>query len=178
MALDVTVGGAGADSFDTLVNFKTYAGSIGFSLAGREDAQLEVALRRGAQYLTRAYRGRWKGYRFTSAQALPWPRAAGGGGIIDEDGYEIPVDAIPRQVKEAQFEATILVLQGIDLLPRQERGGAVQSKAVKAGPVSTETVFRSDAPTRDRILSIDGLLAGVIESQPGATAGSGTLIRS
>lgn len=190
MALDDTVGGVNADSYASLDAFKTYADSVGYSYAGKGDTDIEIAMRKAAQYLDRSYRGKWKGFRSDREQALAWPRTSNSDlpvnfltpsftvGVIDEDGYEIPTNVIPKQVKEAQFEATMLVLDGIDMLPRYERGNAVESKTVKAGPVSTQTTWKSGAPNRDRFLTIEGLLAGLAEGQPGATSGSGTLVRA
>lgn len=191
MALDATVGGASADSYGTLAEFKAYADATGFIYTSvYTDDAIEVAMRKAAHYLDRAYRRRWKGFRSDRDQSLAWPRTSNADlpvnfltpsftvGVIDEDGYEIATNIVPRQVKEAQYEAAILSLQNVDLLPRLQRGNAVESKSVKAGPVSTETTYRSDAPVRDRFLAIEGLLAGLCWGQPGQTAGSGRLVRS
>ena len=192
MALDATVGGAAADSFFTLVEFKAYADSIGFVYTSvYADDVIEQSVRKGTQYLERGYRTRWKGFRTDRDQALAWPRTgdANNGpsnyitpsytvGIIDADGYEIATNIIPRQVKEAGYELTILSLQGVDLLPRLQRGGAVESKKVKAGPVETETTYATSAAVRDRFLGIEGLLDGLVTSHPGGGLVSGRIVRS
>lgn len=190
MALDATVGGSSSDSYDTLVNFKAYADSVGYDYSAKSDAVIEIAMRKGAQYLDRAYRGKWQGFRSDRDQSLAWPRTANADlpvnfltpsftvGVIDEDGYEIATNVIPTQVKQAQFEAAMLSLDDVDLLPRYERGNSIESETVKAGPVSAQTTYRSDAPSRDRFLTIEGLLKGLTKGQPGASSGSGSLVRA
>lgn len=190
MALDTTVGGPNADSYGTLAEFKAYADSIGFVYTSHTDATIEIHMRKGTQYLDRAYRGKWKGFRTDRDQALAWPRSSSQDlpvnfltpsfttGVIDEDGYEIPSNTIPKQVKQAEYEATIISLGGTDLLPTYARGNAIKRKKVKAGPVESDTEYADGAPTRDRYLKIEGLLYGLVNGQPGATAGSGMLIRA
>ena len=191
MALDATVGGANADSYATLAEFKSYADSIGFIYTSvYTDPVIEVAMRKATQYLDRAYRGKWKGFRTDRDQALAWPRTSSQNlpvnyltpsfttGVIDDDGYEIPSNIIPKQVKQAEYEAAIISLGGSDLLPNYPRGNAVKRKKVKAGPVETETEYMNGASARDRYLTIEGLLYGHTNGQPGATSGSGTLIRA
>lgn len=190
MALDTTVGGASADSYGTLDEFKTYADSIGYDYSGSSDSAIEIAMRKATQYLDRAYRGKWKGFRSDRDQALAWPRTANSDlpvnfltpsftvGVIDEDGYEIATNVIPKQVKQAEYEAAMLSLGNVDLLPRYERGNAVKSKRVKAGPVETETTWKDGAPDRDRFLTIEGLLRGLTIGQPGAASGTGRLVRA
>ncbi len=190
MALDPTVGGPNSDSYDTLENFKLYADSIGYDYSSHQDTVIEQKMRLATQYLDRAYRTRWKGFRTDRDQALAWPRSSDSNeqknyltpsftaGVIDEDGYEIPPNVVPKQVKYAQFEATFMSLNGVDLLPRQERGNAIKKESDKAASVETEIEYQSGAPTRDRHLTIEGLLAGITLSQPGMPTVSGQLVRS
>lgn len=190
MALDATVGGASSDSYATLADFKAYADKVGYDYSAKTDDVIEIAMRKGTQYLDRAYRTRWKGFRTDRNQALAWPRTANTDlpvnfltpsftvGVIDEDGYEIPTNVIPKQVKEAEYEATFLSLDGVNLLPRYERGNAIKRQRAKAGPVESETEYQSGAPARDRFLTIEGLLAGLATGQPGSTSGSGSLVRA
>jgi hypothetical protein len=192
MALDATVGGSSSDSYATLAEFEAYAASIGFVYSPTyTDAQLEQAMRKATQYIDRAYRGRWKGFRSDRDQALAWPRTgdANNGpsnyltpsytvGIIDEDGYEIATNVVPDRVKEAQYEATKLIVAGTDLLPLLTRGGATESERVKAGPVETETKYAASASVRDRVLQIEGLLQGLVNGHPGGGMQSGRIVRS
>lgn len=192
MALDATVGGSAADSMITLAEFKAYADSIGFVYASvYTDDVIEQSVRKGTQYMVRGYRTRWKGFRTDYSQTMPWPRTGDSNngpsnyltpsytvGVIDADGYEIASNVIPAQVKEAGYELTILSLQGVDLLPRLQRGGAIESKRVKAGPVETETTYATSAAVRDRFLDVEGLLDGLVNSHPGGGLVSGRIVRS
>jgi hypothetical protein len=149
------------------------------------DAAKEAALRRGWQYIENAYRGRWKGARTVREQALAWPRMASvelsasstDGAIYDQDGWYIESDEIPTQVKYANAEAALLVLQGVDLEPRLARSGDIKRKKVKAGPVETETEYGESASVRDRITTIEGYLSGLITSAPGAAFGQVPAVR-
>lgn len=191
MALDSTVGGSSADSYGDLDGFKAYADAIGFVYTSvYTDDAIETAMRKATMYLDRAYRGKWKGFRTDRDQALAWPRSSSQDlpvnfltpsfttGVIDEDGYEIPSNTVPERVKKAQYEATILSLQGTDLLPTYARGNDIRRKRVKAGPVESETEYNSSASARDRYLAIEGLLYGLVTGQPGQSAGSGFLVRA
>lgn len=187
MALDATIGGTNADSFATLAEFQAYCGTIGFVLTSYTDEVQEVALRKAAFYLNRSYRRYWRGYRVTSTQSMEWPRrsfpdnhfsdAIGFNGILDDSGFEIPITVIPQEVKEAQYEAAILSLGGVNLEARLERGGAVQSKSVSAGPVSSTTTWAANASARDRFTTIEGLLSAYVTGHPGGGMGSGTVSR-
>lgn len=189
MALDTTVSGSDSDSYATLAEFKAYADAIGFDYSGSADAALEIALRKGARYLDRAYRGRWKGFRTDGTQALAWPRTADERmatnyltpaftvGVVDEDGYELAANAVPQRVKDAQCEATILILGGTDPLSTLTRGGMVHSEEVSAGPVSSKTTWRAGAPGGDRYRQIEGLLSGLVNSHPNAGVGSARIMR-
>lgn len=42
----------------------------------------------------------WKGVKYTAAQALAWPRSS----TYDRHGYEIDIDEIPQQLKDATCE--------------------------------------------------------------------------
>lgn len=187
MALDATVGGASADSFATLAEFQSYADAIGYDYSGSTDAAQEIALRKAAFYLNRSYRRYWRGYRVANTQSMEWPRRSfpdnhfsyisGFNGILDDSGFEIPIDSIPQEVKDAQCEAAILVLGGVTLEARLERGGAVQSKSVSAGPVSSTTTWSANASTRDRFTTIEGLLSALVTGHPGGGMGSGVVSR-
>jgi hypothetical protein len=133
----------------------------------------DEALIAGWQYIENKYRTRWKGSRTNRTQALAWPRMASvssyynsvsTGVIYDADGHYIDSDEIPAQVKYANAEAALLIIEGVDLEPRLAYGGAVQSKTVKAGPVMTSTTYRDGASTRDVLTVIDGYLSGLINS--------------
>ncbi|MCP3980745.1 MAG: hypothetical protein GY716_15695 [bacterium] len=68
-------------------------------------AMKEVALRKAARWLDTVFSLRWQGTKLNSTMALDWPRR----GVISE-GFTVPSDAVPQQVKDAQVEAAVRFL--------------------------------------------------------------------
>lgn len=185
MALVTTPGAANADSYVTLTEFNTYCDKTNRGVSGT-DGELEGFVRKGVSYLENQYRGRWVGIRANQTQALAWPRVNGfrgvSGGIIeplyDIDGFEIPTDAIPQQIKDAQCELALLAFAGVDMQPRLERGGAIKSIGKSVGPLRKDITYMDGAPAEDRFLAIEGLLRGLVNSTPGSSSGNVRLVRS
>jgi hypothetical protein len=193
MTLNATPGDAAADSYFTLTEATAYFTARGISAWTGTDTAKEQAARLGTQYLDNAYRNRWKGFRTNQTQALAWPRIGPGGdqrfrlpvgstffvyGIVDEDGFEIPPDTIPEQVKRAAMEAALMSLSGTTLEPVLERGGRIKSQTKTVGPLSKSTTWEDGAPAVDRYSVIDGYLRGLVTSAPGAGSGTVKLVRA
>lgn len=160
MALIVTPGAENANGYVSLADFKTYCDDRGLTYpttSGADDT-ITAAIIRGASYTDGRYRGRWKGLKADEDQALAWPRV----NVRDEDGYILDDDTIPRVVAHANAEAALRFIDGVDLTPDLERGGAVKRTRDKAGPVETESEFRDDASARTAVTAIDDLLSGVL----------------
>lgn len=128
MALDATIGGASADTYGTVAEADAYFTARAIAAWTGTDAAKEAALRRAATYLDNVYRGRWKGQKVDREQARAWPRAW----VVDTDGYSVEADTIPTVVKNAQFEAALLLLGGTTLEATIDR--AVKQEQV--GPLS------------------------------------------
>ena len=163
MAIDVTAKSATAVAYDTAANADAYFLARGITTWTGTDAVKESAIIRGADYLDRTYR--WLGVKTTQDQSMDWPR----GWLNDVDGYPIDADEIPVGVKQANFEAALLVLTGTELEPVLVRGGSVTKSSVKAGPVSTTKEYSAGAPARSVLTTVDGLLTGLVvqgSSQP------------
>jgi len=108
MALDATIGGANADTYGTVAEADAYFTSRGNAVwAGLTEVK-EASLRMAATYLDNVYQGKWKGLRVNELQARSWPRVD----VLDYDGFYVSSLIIPRQVKNAQFEAALLLLTG------------------------------------------------------------------
>src|SRR5690554_2099313 len=146
-----------AEAYGDLEGFKAWADDRGYSypVGSGADAQNDAARLKGTDYLEGTYRTRWKGRKTDSTQDRAWPRK----NVRDEDGILLDDDVIPTRVIHASYEATRRILDGIDLQPDLERGGAVKRERVQAGPVSTETEYADGAPGLTSYTSIDGLLA-------------------
>lgn len=192
MALVTTPGAIDADSYFSLAEATTYFTARGVTAWTGTDTVKEQAARKGTAYLDNAYRNRWKGYRTEQAQSLAWPRVGPGGdsrfrlpvgstffvyGIVDEDGFEIPTDTVPEQIKRAAMEAALLSMS-VTLEPTLERGGQIKSISKGIGPMQKSVTYMDGAPAVNRYSSIDGLLRGLVTSTPGASAGNVRLVRS
>jgi hypothetical protein len=180
MALNSTAGDAAAESYFSLAEATTYFTNRGVTAWTGTDAVKEQAARKGTSYLDNAYRNRWKGYRTAQTQALAWPRVGSTFfvyGIVDEDGFEIPTNVVPDQIKRAAMEAALLSMS-VTLEPTLERGGQIKSKTETVGPISESTTWMDGAPAVDRYSAIEGLLRGLVTSTPGASAGNVRLVRS
>ncbi len=173
MALTVTAGASDADSYASLAEANAYFTARGITAWTGTDAAKENALRRALSYLENQYRDRWIGTRSTQAQSLAWPRRDGARGwgypLLDLDGFDIAVDAVPTQIKHAQIEAALLVLSGVTLEPQLVRGGMVKSESKQVGPLGKSVTYMDGAPSIDRYTVIDGLLCGLVTGTPGAS---------
>ena len=172
MTIVATPGQPTSNAYGTLTEFKAYCDERGFSYpttSGADD-QIEAEIINGAAYLDGRYRGKWRGRKTYSDQALAWPRAY----VVDEDGYEVNSLTIPVVVARANFEAARRLLDSVVLSPDLERGGAIAMERVKAGPVESETEYRGDAASRIAVTAIDDLLSGLLSGG----RGQAVLVRS
>ena len=174
MALVTTPSADNADSYATLADANAYFASIGETKWTGSDAVKENALRRATNYLDNQYRGKWRGVRTLASQALAWPRA----GVVDGDGFDLPLGEIPVQVQRATMEAALLVITGVKLEPVLDRGGAIKSVSKRVGALGKEIVYQDGAPVMTRIVAIEGLLRDIVTSSPGASSGSLSVTRA
>lgn len=151
MALIVEDGSivAGADSYCTEAYADTFHEDRG-NTAWASVADKEAMLRRATDYMRQAYRAMWKGFRYSSSQALDWPRA----NVQVEDGpYQnfVAVNIVPKEVKDA-CAMLALMASSADLAPNLEQ--QVTSESV--GPLSVS--YNAASPQYTRYRSIDMLL--------------------
>ena len=171
MALDATVGGVSADTYGTLAEADAYFASRNHLDHWQgSDATKEASLRAAAMYLDNVYRGRWKGRRNTETQALAWPRSY----VIDSDGYYIDANAIPVEIKRAQFHAACLILNNTDLEAPIER--AVKSEQIGALGVT----YMDGAAAMVQYPEVTNWLGDLVNGATGvnASVGTGMVIRS
>ena len=147
---------AGAESYVTVLEFKSYCDKRGISYATMTDPQIEQAARKAFDYLLWKYRLLWKGYRKDATQVADWPRSfvylePFVHGAVGTYPFLVDENTIPKEVKNAQIE--LMVRAGSqDLMPDLERG---QLK-VTVGPVSIEYDKFSDEQVRFK--AVDSLL--------------------
>lgn len=97
----------------------------------------------------------WVGYRASPRQPLAWPRVN-----VVLDGYELPVDVIPKQVITAQCMLAVEAIDG-DLLS-SVREAAVKSERVEGAVSTTYAVADGDTftPSYPAVMALLGDLAG------------------
>lgn len=128
---------AGANSYVTVAEIRDYATARGVTLPA-DNSDVEILAIKAMDYLES--QRRYKGEKVDIDQTLQWPRA---GAYVD--GFRIPDDSIPRELRFAQMAAAIEA-KGADLLPNKDGKGAVSSETV--GPISVSyATSTGSAPT-------------------------------
>jgi hypothetical protein len=129
MALDTTVGGATADSYASLAEANAYhaARKHNDEWTDAGEADKESALKWAARQLDANFT--FRGTRSTKDQARAWPRS----GAVDDDGFELESDEMPKLLKEAQAEYALHLLredwtQGV---------GPILDEGIQVGPIKT-----------------------------------------
>ncbi len=159
MALTVETGTGlpNADSYITLADARVYAANYGLTLPTL-DADAEIALRQGCQYIE-LQESRYTGYRISTSQALAWPRAD----AVNSFGAQYPDNVVPIQLGRAQVAAAAEFAKGTDVRATDD-GKSVASEAV-TGAVSVsyfnngktgESVVITRALDELRILLVNG----------------------
>ena len=159
MALIVEDGSivAGAESFCTVSFADTYHSNRGNTAWTGTDAVKEAALRKAADYMMQAYRGRWQGLRVEDGQALDWPRS-----WVVVDGYAVLSTIVPNEVKAACAQLALRALSA-DLLTDETQ----RKTRVKVGPI--ETQYAEYGTQTKQYPAIVSLLAPYFQYAPGAT---------
>ena len=106
----------------------------------------EAALREATDHMAQEYRGRWKGQRVSSTQALDWPRA-----WVEVEQFTLPSDAVPAEVVKACCE---LALKASAAVLKSDQGAQVLSKEV--GPL--KVVYAHGARQGTKFAAVDDLL--------------------
>lgn len=182
MTLTVTAGSSSADSYASLEEADAYFLARGISTWTGTDAVKENALRRATAYLDNQYRGRWVGVRYSETQSLAWPRMDGNRGwgypLLDLDGFDISYSTVPTQIKNATIEAALLVITGVTIEPTLERGGQIKSIGKSVGSLRKDITYMDGAPVVDRYIAVEGILRGLVKSNPGGSSGNVRLVRA
>lgn len=133
MAIDATIGGAASNSYVTLDEANAYfakrlnAGA--WSEAGEQSPPTQEAALISATL--RLDQESFAGRKASPSQALEWPRV----GVRGRDGWPVPTDSIPNDVKRAQMELALAMLTD-DLLADT---GLEGFKSLRVGPIELVT---------------------------------------
>ncbi len=102
MALTIEdgTGVPGANSYNSLTEIRSFASARGLDLPAA-DADLEVLVIQAFDYIE-SFRTRFQGMKTTVSLRHQWPRS----GVV-VDGYYVPSNAIPAELKDAHAQATV-----------------------------------------------------------------------
>lgn len=132
--LDTTVGGADANSWATVDEFKAYRETRypqNANAIAAVDAAIIAALIVACRNVNENFD--WTGAAVDATQGLTWPRS----GMLTRNGFAISTTTIPKELKDAQCETAYQILAGIDLV--SDNAAAQQNVlGVKAGSVSVQ----------------------------------------
>lgn len=153
-------GKSDADSFISDADAVSYFTAIGdATFTAASSTAREQALRRAQQYITRRYRGRWKGRRVYQTQALDWPRYS----VSDVDGWTIQSNVVPTEVKQAQCELALAALSE-DLMPTIDKPGDIASVSQSVGSVSQSISYVNGRSQVKQYSKAEALLAHLLTS--------------
>lgn len=152
--------------YGTLSGANDYHSERGNTTWTGDDADKNIALLRGSEYIDAAYRSSFPGYPTDGrAQEREWPRSW----AADIDGYDIPSDEVPVEVEQATYEAALreLVSPG-SLMPDYDP--ASQNKREKVDVIEIEkSAPHGPSSVTPFINIIRGILAPVLTGSVNST---------
>jgi hypothetical protein len=161
-------------SYGTLVASKTYHAARGNAAwADAADADLEVALLRGSEYVDFTFRSSFPGNKTgLRTQEREWPREW----AFDKEGNAIPTDEVPVEVEHAAYEAALRELASPgSLMPDLTLGKQIKAARVE-GAVSVEYTGPTGAQGMRPVVSIvAGILDPILTGNGGASMAGRTM---
>jgi hypothetical protein len=157
MTVTTTPGASGADAYADPATVAAYAAKLGLTFDA-DAASAEADCRVGAKWIDATYRNRFPGCPTNADQALEFPRTG-----VWYRGAELPSDAIPQQIIDAQCEASIRNQASPgSLAPDIGRDSYI--KSLQAGSVQIE--YGGAIPLNTMFQTIDGILAPILGDAP------------
>ena len=141
----------GATSFVSVAEIRAYAAARGRTVPAEDapgDTKIEQAAIVAMDFI-QALATRFAGSFTYDGQYLPFPRYG-----MRVGGVYLAKDAIPEDIKRAQIELALAVLDGIDIMPTLD---GAEVKREKVGPLETEYVTgtaRGNAPIVERAMAL------------------------
>lgn len=112
----------GANSFVSVADAREFASSRALTLPD-DDSAIEAALIVATDYLE-SLRDKYQGRKVAPAtQSLQWPRVG-----VKVDGWDVPSDHIPKELKAAQCHLAIESAAGLDLMPTGDGREVIREK--------------------------------------------------
>lgn len=156
---------AGANSFVSVAEVRAYA-SARASILSDDDADVEVNAIKATDYI-KSLSHRFKGQEIEAAQALPFPRL-----YIVVNGFDIPSDSVPQNIKDACCQLAIESAAGVVLMPTTS--GQITTKE-KVGPLETIYSDRSAPDGTQLFAAVTALLRPFMIGGGGLGSGGGGL---
>lgn len=141
----------GANSYDSVADFKTYHEDRGNNLKDPSDVDfpddaIQQALIRASDYLDKRFAARYRGFREKKNQGLEWPRLSA---FDNSDYLYSDVQRIPVNLKRACDEYALRALRLNPLapdptLPFQDRGESVGQTDQNEGTATGEITSKKE----------------------------------
>ena len=147
---------ADADTYLTANYLATDTSLIAWDAA--TEASQEIALRQATQYVDIRHDGNWRGLKFTTTQALAWPRTL----AADNEGDYFDTDEIPQQLKDAIAELALRVIAGDTLLADQSSPASIKSKSVTAGPIQRSIEYVGGLSPVKKYPKVENLMKSLV----------------
>ncbi len=159
-----------AESYISVVDFKDYCDKVGLVYGSATNLEIEQAARRGTTYIEGRLQNKSRGYKRISTQALGWPR----GSVVDDDGFSVPYNVLPKKLIWATAEATFRELKSANsLTPDFVAAKSVKRKVV--GPLEKEFFSGGTAASVTPVVGvIDSLLESLTRVNVSSYVGSVT----
>jgi hypothetical protein len=154
-----------ATSYCTIAFANAYLTNYGTPAAwtAATNATKETALMAATRALDLRYGGRWVGYRYSTTQALDWPRDY----AYDAAGELIASDVVPLRVQQATAVLAALHVQGVTINPTTRTTGDIKSESLSSASGSSKSVtYAGTKPAEtqlveaERMLATSGLISG------------------
>lgn len=161
--------------YGTLAASKTYHAERGnITWAAADDADLTIALLRGAEYVDLLFGPRFPGLKAgLRDQEREWPRT----GAADEHGNAIAVDEVPIEAERAAYEAALRELDNPgSLMPDVTPGKQIKSASVD-GAVAVEYTGAIGSEAMRPLVSIIGTILRPILTGSAVSPLSGSITR-
>ena len=163
--VETGTGSSTANSYCSLATADAYHDNYGnpATWTDASTATKEAALRQATRALDLRYGGRWSGFRYSTAQALDWPRTY----AYDSAGNEIASDVIPVRLQQATAAMALLHIQGVSISPTVRTTGDIRSEALSAASGASKSVtYAGTKPSETQLVQVERMLqtAGLVSS--------------
>lgn len=153
-------GKADATSYASIAFFKQYFENQGYAFDSIADSDFEVWGNKATKTLEGLYLAIWPGIRYSTTQALSWPRSDAY--YIDE--ISIAYDVVPIEIQNATAEMVYALSSGGDIQPVIDTAGNIIATSVAVEDGVSETIKYSENSyflDRDRYTAVEDALARI-----------------